>query len=91
MSGEHPMVGFTRMVVGDCVGGEGDGGTEFANAWDPELAGDFVTTWIERGFMAGSFIEIEDLVDAVDSVLRCGSSVAMPSIVIAPRPGKPAS
>ena len=28
---EHPEVGFTRLVVGDCPGGEGDGLTQFAN------------------------------------------------------------
>ena len=35
---EHPQVGFTRVVVGDCGGGEGDAQTQFANEWDMELA-----------------------------------------------------
>lgn len=83
---EHPGVGFTRMVVGDCVGGEGDGQTQFANGWDPDLAGELLTGWIERGYIAGCFIDVEDLVDAVDGVLRCGASIAMPSVVVAPRP-----
>src|SRR5436189_214408 len=26
---EHPGIGFTRLVVGDCAGGEGDSMTEF--------------------------------------------------------------
>jgi NAD(P)-dependent dehydrogenase (short-subunit alcohol dehydrogenase family) len=26
---EHPAIGFTRVVVGDCAGGEGHGVTEF--------------------------------------------------------------
>src|SRR5205823_1179119 len=34
---EHPSVGFTRVVVGDCAGGEGASMTEFANGWDPEV------------------------------------------------------
>src|SRR3954451_19611187 len=34
---EHPTVGFTRCVVGDCAGGEGDGVTGFANDWDWDL------------------------------------------------------
>ena len=40
---EHPHVGFTRVVVGDCGGGEGDAQTQFANGWDTELAGELVT------------------------------------------------
>ncbi len=31
---EHPGVGFTRFVVGDCSGGEGDAVTGFADGWD---------------------------------------------------------
>ena len=31
---EHPTVGFTRVVVGECAGGEGDAQTEFANDFD---------------------------------------------------------
>ena len=32
---EHPAVGFTRLVVGDCAGGEGPSMTEFTTGWDP--------------------------------------------------------
>jgi len=35
---EHPEVGFTRLVVGDCAGGDGDSRTEFNQSWDPDLA-----------------------------------------------------
>ena len=42
---EHPGVGFTRVIVGDCAGGEGDSMTEFANGWDPELAAEMGTIW----------------------------------------------
>lgn len=35
---EHPNIGFTRFVVGDCAGGEGDSRTEFNAGWDLELA-----------------------------------------------------
>ena len=31
---EHPAVGFTRLVVGDCAGGEGPSMTEFTTGWD---------------------------------------------------------
>jgi NAD(P)-dependent dehydrogenase (short-subunit alcohol dehydrogenase family) len=83
---EHPTVGFTRMVVGDCPGGEGDGQTQFADGWDPDLAAELGMGWVEKGLIAGCFIDVEDLVNAVDGVLRTGPSVAIPSIVVAPRP-----
>ncbi len=35
---EHPSVGFTRFVVGDCAGGEGDCRTGFNDGWDREYA-----------------------------------------------------
>jgi NAD(P)-dependent dehydrogenase (short-subunit alcohol dehydrogenase family) len=83
---EHPTVGFTRMVVGDCPGGVGDGLTQFADEWDPALAAELGSIWEERGLMAGCFVDVDDLVTAVDAVLRSGPSVAIPSIVVAPRP-----
>src|SRR5205085_4284860 len=51
---EHPEVGFTRVVVGDCAGGEGPGMTEFASGWDTELAAELYPTWVSRGYLAGS-------------------------------------
>jgi NAD(P)-dependent dehydrogenase (short-subunit alcohol dehydrogenase family) len=36
---EYPMLNFTRVVVGDCAGGEGHGTTEFPSNWDWNLAG----------------------------------------------------
>jgi NAD(P)-dependent dehydrogenase (short-subunit alcohol dehydrogenase family) len=85
---EHPDVGFTRCIVGDCTGGEGDSATEFpfASGWDFELMGELHPIWEARGLLAGCFIDVEDLVSAVDAVLRIGSSVATPSITLAPRP-----
>lgn len=86
---EHPEIGFTRLVVGDCAGGEGDGMTQFTEGWDPDLATELGSGWFARGYIAGSLIEIEDLVSAVDSVLRAGTTLAMPTVVVAPRPAKP--
>ena len=84
--GEHPDVGFTRMVVGDCAGGDGDGITQFTTEWDPELSTEMVTEWINKGFIAGCFIDIEDLTSAVDSVIRSGRSISLPSVIVTPRP-----
>jgi NAD(P)-dependent dehydrogenase (short-subunit alcohol dehydrogenase family) len=83
---EHPGVGFTRLVVGDCAGGEGEGMTEFANGWDPELAMELAPIWVERRYISGSLIEVEQLIDVVNAVLRGGSSLCMPTVVVAPRP-----
>lgn len=82
---EHPEVNFTSMVVGDCAGGEGDSVTGFANEWDPELAAKFGAIWMERNYLAGTLLDVEDLVSVVHSVLQGGASVSMPSVVVAPR------
>jgi NAD(P)-dependent dehydrogenase (short-subunit alcohol dehydrogenase family) len=83
---EHPEIGFTRLVVGDCAGGEGDGQTQFTQGWDEELAAELVTVWLARGLIAGSLIEIEDLISTVDSILRSGTTLAVQTVVVAPRP-----
>jgi NAD(P)-dependent dehydrogenase (short-subunit alcohol dehydrogenase family) len=83
---EHPYIGFTRLVVGDCAGGEGDGMTEFANGWDTDLAAEFGMVWFNRNYLAGVLIDVEELITAVDAVLRSGASLSMPSVTVAPRP-----
>jgi len=84
---EHPGVGFTRIVVGDCAGGEGPNMTEFANAWDPELAAEVAPVWLSRGLstLGGALIDVEELVRVVDHVLGCGPSASIPSVIIEPR------
>ncbi len=82
---EHPAVGFTRCVVGDCTGGEGDSVTGFADGWDPDLAVELGTQWFERKLLAGTFIDVEHLVHAIDAVLRTGPSIVTHSITLAPR------
>ena len=49
---EHPSVGFTRLVVGDCAGGEGDAMTEFAKDWDQDRAVQFGTQWMDRKYLS---------------------------------------
>jgi NAD(P)-dependent dehydrogenase (short-subunit alcohol dehydrogenase family) len=86
---EHPGVGFTRLVVGDCAGGEGDAMTEFPNAWDSDQAVHFGTQWVEKNYLAGSLLDVNVLVNVVDSVIRQGSSASIPSIAVVPRAPKP--
>jgi NAD(P)-dependent dehydrogenase (short-subunit alcohol dehydrogenase family) len=86
---EHPTVGFTRVVVGDCAGGEGPSATEFANGWDNELAAEFMPTWVARHYLSESLIEADELVQVIDGVLRCGASASIPSVTVTPRPASP--
>jgi len=80
---EHPRVNFTRVIVGDCAGGDGDARTEFTAGWDLQLAAELFPVWAARGYVAGALMDVEDLVATVDSVLRTRASV--PSITVAPR------
>ena len=82
---EHPHLGFTRLVVGDCGGGEGDAMTGFTSGWDPELAVELGTQWYERKYIAGALIDVDHLVGAVAAVLEAGASLAMPSVTVYPR------
>src|SRR3546814_8038077 len=59
--------------------------TQFTTGWDSELAGEMVTEWVNKGYIAGSLIDVNELVGAVDAVLRAGATVNMPSVVVAPR------
>ncbi len=83
---EHPQIGFTRIVVGDCAGGEGESLTEFANAWDRDVATDMVTEWYTRKYVAGALLDVEELISVTDTVLRAGSSACIQSVTVAPRP-----
>ncbi len=82
---EHPTIGFTRLVVGDCAGGEGDSMTGFANDWDPDRAVQFGTEWMNRKYLSDSLIAVDELVSVVDSLVRHGGSLSVPSLTIAPR------
>ncbi len=86
---EHPMVAFSRVVVGDCPGGEGDGLTQFANNWDVDLAAELGQEWVALNLIAGAFIDVDHLTTVIDAVLRAGSSLSIPSITVAPRPVTP--
>jgi NAD(P)-dependent dehydrogenase (short-subunit alcohol dehydrogenase family) len=83
---EHPDVGFTRVIVGDCAGGEGPSATEFASAWDPEVFAQIHETWAARQYLSGALLDVNDLVHVIDSVLRCGASASIPSVAVTPRP-----
>jgi len=82
---EHPGIGFTRLVVGDCAGGEGDAMTGFPNGWDLDLMAEVHPIWAARNYMTGSLMDVERLVNMVHSVLQHGATISVPSITVAPR------
>ena len=88
---EHPQVGFTRVVVGDCAGGEGDAQTQFTTGWDMDLAMELHPVWAARNYLSGSLIDVDHLVSVVDGVLRGGATLSIPSITVTPRPVTPSS
>ena len=82
---EHSDIGFTRIVVGDCGGGEGDAMSHFNQGWDMDLTMELATIWVERRYISGALFDVEELVTAVDAIGRSGASVAIPSITLTPR------
>ncbi len=82
---EHPDVGFSRIVVGECAGGDGDGVSQFLASWDPDLAMEMFPVWTERGLITDKLMDVDHFVAAVEGVLRCGASATIPSIAITPR------
>lgn len=82
---EHPDVGFTRITVGECAGGEGEGMTGFADDWDRSLLGDLVGSWVTRGYMTGALMDVRNVVELVDHVSRTDATVCIRTAVVAPR------
>ncbi len=86
---EHPEISFTRLVVGDCAGGEGESMTGFAEGWDLDLLMELHPVWAERQYLSGSVFDVEELVATVDALLHHGPSVAVPTVVLTPRAPEP--
>lgn len=84
---EHPSVGFTRFVVRDCGGGDGDSRTEFNNGWDMTYAAEVVPLWGERGYLTGDLLDVSEFLRTLDAVLRCGGTI--PEVTVTPRAGRP--
>lgn len=82
---EHPNIGFTRLAVGDSLGGTGDSQTEFNKSWNPDELESAIRFWMENKYMHGGLIDVDHLVQVVDNVIRCGSSSFIPYLTLAPR------
>jgi hypothetical protein len=59
--------------------------TGFANEWDPDRFMEFHSHWSERKYLSDSLIEVDELVTVVDSLVRHGGSLSLPSVTVAPR------
>ena len=82
---EHPSVGFTRVTVGECGGGEGDAQSGFTTGWDADLAGELAPGWITKGLMSGLLMDVQDLLRVLDAVLPLGANASIPSVTVMPR------
>ena len=60
--------------------------TQFADSWDAELAAELAPLWSARGYLAGSLLDVNELVRIVDTVLQCGAGASIPSVAVVPRP-----
>lgn len=78
---EHPGIGFTNLIVGECAGGEGDAQTGMNAGWDRELAMQAYPLWVSRGCMPGQLMPVDDLVEVVHTILRTNASTSMPVVV----------
>ncbi len=82
---EHPKVGFTRVIVGECGGGEGDATSQFTTDWNTDLAGELFPIWTERGLIDLNLMDVEHLVGAIDAVLQVGATASIPILAVTPR------
>jgi len=88
---EHPDIGFTRLIVGECAGGPGDSMVGFNEGWDHELIAEMANTWIQRNYMTGALMDVSQLVAVVDRILRSDPTVCMPTVAVTPRLVTPGS
>ena len=88
---EHPDIGFTNLIVGECAGGEGDSATGMNIGWDMDLAVKAVPLWASRGCMPGKLMPIEDLIEVVHTILRVDSATSMPLVVARGASASPAA
>jgi NAD(P)-dependent dehydrogenase (short-subunit alcohol dehydrogenase family) len=79
---EHPDIGFTCLIAGECTGGQGDAQTGFNIGWDMDLAVKAHPMWTSRGCMPGRLMPVEDLVEVVHTILRTTAATSMPVVVV---------
>jgi NAD(P)-dependent dehydrogenase (short-subunit alcohol dehydrogenase family) len=88
---EHPAIGFTSLIVGECAGGEGEAQTGMSSDWDRELAMAAHPLWLSRGCMPGKLMPVEDLVEVVYTILRTNATTSMPVVIARGASASPAA
>jgi NAD(P)-dependent dehydrogenase (short-subunit alcohol dehydrogenase family) len=88
---EHPDVGFTNLIVGECAGGEGEAATGMNAGWDMDLTMQAYPLWVSRGCMPGKLMPVEDLINVVHTILSTNASTSMPLVVARGAPASPAA
>ncbi len=88
---EHPNIGFTCLIAGECAGGEGDAQTGMNVGWDLELAKLAYPLWLSRGCMSTKLMPVEDLVEVVHTILRTDSATSMPVVIARAASADPAA
>jgi NAD(P)-dependent dehydrogenase (short-subunit alcohol dehydrogenase family) len=88
---EHPNIGFTCLIAGECAGGEGDAQTGMNVGWDLELARLAYPMWLSNGCMSTNMMPVEDLVELVHTILRANASTSMPVVIARAAPAGPAA
>jgi NAD(P)-dependent dehydrogenase (short-subunit alcohol dehydrogenase family) len=86
---EHPDIGFTCLIVGECAGGEGDAATGMNIGWDRDLAMKAYPLWVSGGCMPGKLMPVEDLIDVVQTILQTNAATSMPVVVARGAPAGP--
>ena len=82
---EHPGLGFTRLSVGDCLGGVGDSKSELPDLLDPDMLARASAEWMSRGLMNGNLIDVNELINTVQVILACSKTGTIPELTLAPR------
>ena len=85
--GEHPEIGFTCLVVGECAGGEGDAQTGMMTGWDMDLVAKAFPLWSAKGCLPGEVMPVADLIDIVHTILSTNSATSMPLVIARGAPG----
>ncbi len=75
----------SRVVIGECAGGEGESQSGFSADWDPELASEVAPSWIAHNYMSGRLMDVDELLRVTHTVLRLGATTSIPSVTVMPR------
>src|SRR3954464_9336643 len=78
---EHPDIGFTNLIGGECAGGAGGSATGFSTGWDRDLTMENYPLWVSRGCIPGRLMPVEDLIAVVHTVIQTNAATSMPVVV----------